>query len=323
MTVRRSLAGLAAVLALAGGSLVAASTTAAHAQPSVDALGRVAAVRAYWTRARMLAAIPVDSPSTTTTTTTTTTRTSARTTGLTSNTVQANSTVYTPRTVGKLFFSDGGSDYVCSAAAIATKSRNQVLTAGHCVNSSHTNGGLLGLGLLAPKPHYYTNWLYVPRYDDGRAPFGKWVATAAYVTSGWINDENFQQDQGILTVARLNGRRLVAVTGGNRVALGAGTNHRGVRIWGWPAATPYDGETAWRCDGTTQASSVSTPGDSAMTCGLNGGASGGPWLLARDRTANVGTIYAVTSRITTVGPHLILAQPLPTSLRTLITRAGG
>lgn len=312
------MAGLAAVLALGAGSSVVVPATPAHADAIVQHLGRLAAVRAYWTKARMLAAVPVDSPSTTTA------RTSARTTGLTSNTVQATTAVYTPKTVGKLFFSDGGSDYVCSASAIATKSRNQVLTAGHCAHTGpNPEGGLLGLGLLAGPPRYYSNWVYVPRYNNGRAPLGKWVVTHAYVANGWIQDESFQQDQAVLTVARRNGRRLVDVTGGNRVALGAGTTHQGVRIWGWPAASPYDGETAWRCDGPTRASSVSAPGDSSMTCGLNGGASGGPWILPGRRTANVGTIYAVTSRITTTGPHLILAQPLPTSLRQLITRAGG
>ncbi|GAB4003340.1 trypsin-like serine peptidase [Nocardioides ultimimeridianus] len=331
-TVRRSLAGLTAVLALGAGSLAVAPTTPAHADGVVQLvharatrpLGRIARVRAYWTRARMLAAIPVDS-ATTTATARTSPRTSARTTGLTSNTVQNNTGgVIFPKTVGKLFFSDGGSDYVCSAAAIATRSRNQVLTAGHCAHTGpHPEGGLLGTGLLAGAPRYYSDWVYVPRYSNGNAPLGKWVATHAYVASGWIDDERFQQDQAILTVARLNGRKLVDVTGGNRVALGAGTDHQGVRIWGWPAGSPYDGETAWRCDGPTRASSVAAPGDAAMTCGLNGGASGGPWLLPGRRTINVGTIFAVTSRITTSGPHLILAQPLPISLRTLINRAGG
>ena len=313
------MAGLAAALALGAGSAAVVPTTPAHADGVVvTPLDRIAAVRAYWTKARMLAAVPVDSPSTTTA------RTSGRITAPTSNTVPANSTVYIPKTVGKLFFSDGGSDFVCSAAAIATRSRNQVLTAGHCAHTGpNPEGGLLGLGLLAGPPRYYSNWVYVPRYNAGRAPLGKWVVTHAYVANGWISDESFQQDQAILTVARRNGKRLVDVTGGNRVALGAGTNHRGVRIWGWPAASPFDGETAWRCDGTTTASSVSTSGDASMTCGLNGGASGGPWILPFRRTGNVGTIFAVTSRITTTGPHLILAQPLPTSLRVLISRAGG
>jgi V8-like Glu-specific endopeptidase len=273
----------------------------------------------------MLAATPMGSPTTSASASATTARVAARTTGLTTNTVPGTTGgVIVPKTVGKLFFTDGRKAYVCSASAILTKSRNQVLTAGHCVHSGpHPDGGLLGTSLLAGKPRYYSNWIFVPRYDNGSAPLGKWVATNRYVANGWINDENFKQDQAILTVARLNGKRLTDVVGGNALALGRGSAQKGVRIWGWPVDSPYDGETAWRCDGSTYTTKISTAGDSAMSCGLNGGASGGPWILPTKRTANTGTIYAVTSRITTTGPHIILAQPLPWSLRRLIARAGG
>jgi V8-like Glu-specific endopeptidase len=229
-----------------------------------------------------------------------------------------------PTSVGKLFFTDRRTDYVCSAAAIASPKGDEVLTAGHCVHTGpHPDGGLLGTGLLAGPPRYYSNWVFVPRYADGRAPLGRWVATGALAAAGWIKRESFTEDQGILTVARLGGRRLTDVVGGNRVALGRGRHQKGVRIWGWPAESPYDGEKAWRCDGTTKPTSIAAPGDAGMTCGLNGGASGGPWFLPKGRTGRTGTIFAVTSRITVGGSsHVVLAHPLPLSLRALIAAAG-
>jgi V8-like Glu-specific endopeptidase len=280
----------------------------------------VAQVRAYWTEQRMLAATPLDGLVGSVAPTRSTDRAAS------GQAVQSNSSVRVPRTVGKLFFSDSGADYVCSAAAIRTQKRNKVLTAGHCVHTGpHPEDGLLpGLCLLVcPAPHYFSNWMFVPRYENGAAPYGKWVATRGVVSDGWRTHENFTQDQGVLSMARRNGKRLVDVIGGNRVALNQSARQAGVRIWGWPAETPYDGETAWRCDGATVRDDSYWKGDAEMSCSMTAGSSGGPWILPGNRTANVGTIFAVTSRGTTAGPQILLAHPLPGELRTLIATAGG
>lgn len=320
--VRRLLAGLATLTVIGGGALAAQTPAPAAASGSaIHGLGRVASVKAYWTPARMRAAVPAGASTVRSGGTTY----APRTTGLTANTVPTGTGhVRVPKNVGKLFFTDRHTDYVCSAAAIDTRSRDQVLTAAHCVHTGpHPDGGLLNTGLLAGQPRYYSNWVFVPRYANGRAPLGKWVATNRLVAQGWIKDESFAQDQGILTVARLNGKRLEDVVGGDRVALGRSRHQQGARIWGWPAESPYDGQRAWRCDGTTKATDVASPGDAGMTCGLNGGASGGPWLL-KGHAGRPGTIFAVTSRITVGGSsHVVLAHPLPTSLRSLIAAAGG
>lgn len=312
----RPLAALAVVAAVAAAGPVAAqpspTTSTSHpAHLGVRIHSRPAAVRAYWTRARMQAAIPLDAIIGSRTARATAPRTQQTGAG----------GVVVPRTVGKLFFSDSSADYVCTAAAIVSRSRNQILTAGHCVHTGpHPEGGGL-LGLLPGPPHYFSHWMYVPRYNNGKAPLGKWVATHAYVTAGWRNDENFSQDQGVLTLAKHNGRKLVAVTGGNRIRVGASPVQRGVRVWGYPAESPYNGQRAWRCDGSTRSTSVDWPHDSEISCAMNGGASGGPWLLRAGRTAQAGTIYAVTSRQSTAGPKVLLAHPLTKSVRWLIGRA--
>ena len=106
---------------------------AAAARHSAHPVGRLAAIRAYWTPARMRSAIPIEGPASS--------RPSgragaARAHGTTANMHQGGAGgVHVPRSVGKLFFTDGNARYVCSAAAIDTKSRNQVLTAGHCVHT--------------------------------------------------------------------------------------------------------------------------------------------------------------------------------------------
>ena len=58
--------------------------------------------------------------------------------------------------IGKVFFTLGGADYVCSANSVASTNRNTVSTAGHCLNE--------GPGAFA------TRFTFVPAYLDGSAP---------------------------------------------------------------------------------------------------------------------------------------------------------
>lgn len=74
-------------------------------------------------------------------------------------------------TVGKLFFTIGRLDYVCSASVIQ---RRIVATAGHCVHSGTKAG-------------FHSNWVFVPAFRDGTAPFLRWNWRAATVTSTWAS----------------------------------------------------------------------------------------------------------------------------------------
>jgi V8-like Glu-specific endopeptidase len=75
------------------------------------------------------------------------------------------------KTAGRLFFSLPGGTAACSAAVISFR---LILTAGHCVHSG--NGDQSG---------FFSNWLFVPAYRDGVAPFGKWPASAVITTADW------------------------------------------------------------------------------------------------------------------------------------------
>jgi hypothetical protein len=66
-------------------------------------------------------------------------------------------TTYNPAH-GKVFFSDGSANYVCSGTALTSGNESVVWTAGHCVNEGP--GG------------FYTNWAFVPAYKDGTARTG-------------------------------------------------------------------------------------------------------------------------------------------------------
>jgi V8-like Glu-specific endopeptidase len=83
-------------------------------------------------------------------------------------------TLYPYRAAGKLFFTGpGGGNFVCSASAIDNRI---VVTAGHCVHSG--SGGNAG---------FYTNFLYVPAFKNGAAPFNSWNWGFVVVTDTWAN----------------------------------------------------------------------------------------------------------------------------------------
>lgn len=68
--------------------------------------------------------------------------------------------------IGKIFFTLGGANYVCSGNSVTAANKSTVSTAGHCVNE--------GPGA------YATNFVFVPAYLNGAAPYGKWTAKALY-----------------------------------------------------------------------------------------------------------------------------------------------
>ncbi|BAC90640.1 trypsin-like serine peptidase [Gloeobacter violaceus] len=79
---------------------------------------------------------------------------------------------YPYSTVGKFFFTKPGvGDFVCSASVLRPR---VILTAGHCIHSG--NGSVQG---------YYQNFLFVPSYNNGFAPYGVWNWAYANTTSSW------------------------------------------------------------------------------------------------------------------------------------------
>ena len=255
-------------------------------------------VRAYWTPQRMRAAVPADPGA------------GAGVVGRPTAGAVGSTPVAAPKSVGRLFFSAGAADMSCSAAAVNTPERNVIITAGHCVYDESP------LCTLLCSRRYFTNFLFVPAYDHERAPYGSWVGTRALAQPGWVDSgDDTVHDQALITLAPLNGRNLVDVVGGNGLAWNYPGREDGVRVIGWPAEPPYDGASAHQCGGSTTPSPGSS--DAQISCPMNGGASGGPWLLSMVNR-DVGFIWAVTSRRTTAGPPTLLAHPLDSSIVSLL-----
>lgn len=280
MTRTRSLAAslmslsAAAVLALVGaaGATAAPSASGDKSAPSVtSATQDSTGVADYWTADRMRAAIPGDVLAD-----------KAVERGNTSSAISVEkgastkvkatkgkptiAKLETPVDhIGKVFFSIGTTNYVCSGNAVSSANQSTVATAGHCVNK--------GPGA------FVTNFAFVPAYDNGNAPYGRWTAKALYAPTPWTANGDMTYDTGFAVMNPLGGRLLTDAVGGSGVAF---NQPRGLtyQSYGYPQASPFNGTSLWSCTGTatndTNNPQFNTQG---IPCDMTGGSSGGPWFI--------------------------------------------
>ncbi|WP_068926801.1 trypsin-like serine peptidase [Planobispora rosea] len=94
-----------------------------------------------------------------------------------------------PKSIGKVFFVTSDGEYGwCSATSIQSKYRNLVATAGHCVYDTDKNG------------HVMDNWVFVPGYYQGKAPWGIYVGKQAWTHYDFDVYEDYDKDYAFVTV---------------------------------------------------------------------------------------------------------------------------
>jgi V8-like Glu-specific endopeptidase len=191
-------------------------------------------------------------------------------------------------TVGKVFFTQGGQDYVCSGNAVASEGGSVVATAGHCVNDAGA---------------WATNWVFVPGYGHGEAPYGTWAATDLVSTDQWVSSGDISYDVAFATVEPENGEAtLEQTTGTTSIAF---NQERGARYsaYGYPASAPFDGESLESCAGTASDDTLGGTLSQGIDCDMTGGSSGGPWFLDDGAQNSVNSFgYDVQSNVM-YGPY--------------------
>jgi V8-like Glu-specific endopeptidase len=169
-------------------------------------------------------------------------------------------------TVGKLFFTiPGQGDYVCSASVLRPR---VVLTAGHCVHSGTSAG-------------FYTNWLFIPAFRDGTAPYQSWPWAYVITTSTWATGGGTvpnAADYAIIEVqdVSVSGtvRRIGDVVGylGYQTLSLAG-NH--AHLLGYPCNLD---SCQKQHQVTAEAYRSVSPNNVEYGSDMRGGSSGGPWV---------------------------------------------
>jgi hypothetical protein len=200
--------------------------------------------------------------------------------------------------VGRILFSSGGSDWICSGTVVNDTDANYsvILTAGHCVFDG--NDG------------WSYNFLFMPDFDDNpdyscsTRVMGCWTANRLsantdFVPGGFSDDASLRVDYGFARVG--TGNKLgqldaqPGVAGG--YALNTSVGAAGPTAWafGYPAEGKYKGKDLIYCTGGT----VEDPydvGTWGLACKMNGGSSGGGWLFGTTDPSNgSGSLGSVNS----------------------------
>lgn len=233
--------------------------------------------------------------------------------------------------IGKVFFTLGGADYVCSGTLVRGKQVDVVLTAAHCVTdgSGQAGTGAAGTG-SAGRPQWATNWIFVPGFRDGLMPYGEYTARRFFVTPDWTGpaggDEQYDVAFVQVAAATLYGTSGVAKPpSGLRVKFAGSqdADHQGsgppsrTYVFGYPAEPPYGGLALSYCAGPATASggSVRTP------CEMTAGDSGGPWLAGFSPRAGSGLVFAVSTYKVSSDLRVLYGAVLGPQARALYQRA--
>ncbi len=169
--------------------------------------------------------------------------------------------------MGRIFYTQAGKGYACSANVVESANRSTIATAGHC---------------LTQKQVFSDHIVFYPAYDHGESQYGAWPVITGYVPSGWYqrNDDDQGDDSSFMAVKRDgSGQDVQSAVGASPVLFDQpGAEH--ASAYGYPAAGRFDGESLQWCSGQGEAVSAE---QIALPCDMNAGTSGGP-ILAGDFT---------------------------------------
>jgi V8-like Glu-specific endopeptidase len=173
--------------------------------------------------------------------------------------------------VGALFTVSAGQlgTHFCTASVVHSARRDLAVTAAHCVTGSQLQ------------------FVFVPGYASGKAPYGVWQVTAVYADQAWRSARSPDDDVAFLrlSVAR-DGARIEEVTGAER--FGAGWHPPApVQVVGYPDGA----DQPVSC--TNQARSFAAAQLEFDCGGYTDGTSGSPFLADVSAASRQGTVVGV------------------------------
>jgi len=194
---------------------------------------------------------------------------------------ETTNTTYPYRAAGKLFFNEPSGTFICSASLIK---RGIVVTAAHCV----ANYG---------KSQFYSGWQFVPAYRNGSGPYGTWTVRQAFVLTAYYNGtDNCAQygvvcpdDVAVLVLNTQNSAYVGTTVGWFGYWYGGGFTSNGltqITQLGYPVG--LNNAVYMERNDSYGYKSSSNSNNTIIGSNMNGGSSGGPWLV------NFGLPYTLT-----------------------------
>jgi len=208
--------------------------------------------------------------------------------------------------VGKIFFSIGTSNYVCSGSAVGG---NVVLTAGHCV----AGGG-----------EWFQNFMFIPQYDSGSQPFGAYTGHDFFCGLSWWELEDFSQDYAFAVVE--GDMKLEDAVGKLNVL----SDHTSVTDnWdatGYPQGSPYNGRYMYQSYGPQiRVDKNFNPNTRGIDTTMTGGCSGGPWIynieISGQNTDKANLAGGINSYVYTLNPKILYSPYFDTTFKNLYNDA--
>ncbi len=210
--------------------------------------------------------------------------------------------------VGKVLFEMGGRYYVCSATAIDDPDgnfRSLILTAAHCVFDESS-------GLFA------NYWTFIPDYDASPEPlsissdtycektrYGCWTALKmvvhdGYATAGVFNNTAMRHDFAVVAVGAGGHDRTLLESEVVEQAYKFDVDASDPSVTGWafgyPAQKKWKGNDLIYCRGPIDTDPIQGGVTYRLNeCKLNGGSSGGGWLIGFDEKTGSGTVISLNS----------------------------
>ncbi|GAA2430968.1 peptidase [Actinomadura vinacea] len=200
------------------------------------------------------------------------------------------------KTAGKLFGKgDNGADFVASGNVVTSKDGDVVFTVGHALRTATGK--------------WTTNLVFVPGYNNGKSPYGRFPVRKAYVPLEYMTKDaagNIVKDRrydfGAVSVKPVNGKKIQSVVGGQGTSFNIANRPSGY-LFGYPS-NGNGGKTLQFCSGPQVEDPAGTM-PHGMTCDMGGGSSGGPWFRNFNTTKGTGyqiSVHAARTS-TSYGPY--------------------
>ncbi|HEX6451289.1 MAG TPA: serine protease [Trebonia sp.] len=255
--IRRARAAAVLATVVLGAGTLAAGLSGCGSGPAIHrAIGDLHGAVSYWTRHRLLAALPWQG-----------------TPHVPRPTPSAHTAFLAAARVGAIFSQSASGNHFCTASVVDSPGHDLLITAAHCI-SGGKNGGL------------QQNIVFIPDYRDGTTPYGVWTPSKLFVDPQWANSSDPDYDVGFVVLSPLDGKNIEDVLGANRLGFYPSYTSL-VRVTGYPASA----DAPVTCRNLTGRQSAT---QLKFDCGgYFSGTSGSPWVTAFNPVTRTGTIIGV------------------------------